>query len=227
MRHFKSKEHDKVYTIFADNIEWTYATVKGNYAQCKANIETWAEMEGYEEVFEIFKTDDGVSIFDNTTTVYGVVLNASKEWKRAERNVGGIKSYFKGNNWYVDRTIVGPLGRGLNFKWFSTNEAREKYVNENQPKPLLTTEDGIEIFDENQLVYGYHENNDDCSAIRRAGVIKNGKIKWFSSLETRNNYRKKFLKEKKEKEETSTIQLTGPKQLMDQIENIFKSFIGN
>jgi hypothetical protein len=74
----------------------------------------WPEF--FEEVKDpLFVTEDGVNVLDKDQTLYGVCPTGA--W----------------DTWRQQYKYIGGTGR-VNNKWFSTLEARDKYIDENKPR---------------------------------------------------------------------------------------------
>lgn len=86
------------------------------------NKYSWVERPiDYPDCFEeikdpLFVTDDGVGIFDETETIYGVCTFLNKD-----------------SNSIVKHQIRQDLNQ-ITYKWFSTKAAAEKWIDENKPE---------------------------------------------------------------------------------------------
>lgn len=92
----------------------------------------------WEEVKQpLFVTDDGVELFDEADKLFIV----NKKCYKKEIRIYNI--YDKANR--------------KDFKYFNVEENADKYIEENKPKPLFITEDGVEYTHLSQQVWGVSE----------------------------------------------------------------------
>lgn len=111
---------------------------------------------------KLFTTEDGVDIFEGDK-IYSV-------------NRTNFQHY--DNN----RTVTHNFCRSSVYKYFSTKEAAQKYINEN--KPLLITEDGKEIFKGQEL---HCVKNNEVKFIFDINFIEED-VKYFSTKKLANDY---------------------------------------
>ena len=93
----------------------------------------------WEEIKEsLFVTDDKVNVYDKRDIIH-IVTRGFETSNSQFENI-----YDKSNR--------------KDFKYFYFEKNAIKYIEMNKPKPLLTTEDGVEVFDRDQELYSINKN---------------------------------------------------------------------
>lgn len=129
------------------------------------NTDFWEEIKQ-----PLFVTDDDIEILDDTTEIISV----------------SIKHHTVSKWGY--RYLSKPLDRE-NFKHFGIEANADKYIEENKPKPLFITDDGVEVYVDDFVVF---VNSKLEKSTWRASIINNGwdfsKVKAFSRKSNADQY---------------------------------------
>jgi hypothetical protein len=124
----------------------------------------------------IYTTTDGVDIWEGySVTLY--LLN--KDLVPCIRNTVNIFNFNKQDKEVADRYLT-----------FTSEENRDKYIKEYTRKPIFTSVDGVEIYDENHDVYSVIsiERNHFTKSKAYETFCKNNSYKHFSTKEARQEY---------------------------------------
>lgn len=130
------------------------------------------------KVEPLFTTYDGVDVWDRTTKVWCV--NQYNDRDDRSRQVVEIGDWVWNKKAYYYQSSK--------WKTFSSEAAMDKYLESIKPKvPVLVTEDGVEVFDKDQMLFDLSTNNwwmGKTPAEIAAGILKGAKHRKMFSTET-------------------------------------------
>lgn len=138
----------------------------------------WLSLDNVQHIkTSIFKSEDGVDIYEGDN----LFLLSCTNWVIS--NVSPCQNFkshpFKGVS-------------DKEFKYFSTRENAEKYLKENKPKKLFTTEDGIDIFEDDNyqsvLINGFIFKGEFTAKYPNNGNFTSSACKTFSTKEAAEEY---------------------------------------
>lgn len=180
-------------------------------------INSFMNLESIIKAVPLFKTEDGVDIYEGNHFWYAQTTGeevGEKEWYVAE------------TFWTADNTTVkNPVGG----KYFSTKKAAEKYIQDNKPK-TFTTEDGFEVGIGDMIYSVSTKGTWDC--VDRAVSISNkflngehsGVWKFFKLKENRDKYREENIPKYSEKQMIHFTRYATPYLSPSNIENDLKNW---